>query len=275
MTDALRPIPDTQIAAHGASGPSTASLVRRDLWANAVVIVLIVGAMQVWSGFVPGYVMPSPADTAKATGLILSRDVGDILLTLLRLFYAVGFAMVAGCLLGAAMALIRPLQPYLKSLIVINTGIPALSWMLFAIFWFENAETRIFFILAMILIPFYALNIHDGIRALSTDLVEMVETFRPTRLHVFVFLIVPHIVPYVLMTTKSIIGYAARMTVFAELISSNVGMGARMGLAQNNFHMDQVIAWTVLLVILNLSLQGLVAGAERLLLRWRSEVVVR
>jgi NitT/TauT family transport system permease protein len=127
----------------------------------------------------------------------------------------------------------------------------------------------------MILIPFYALNIYDGIRALSTDLVEMVETFRPTRLHVLRFLILPHIVPYVLMTTKSIIGYAARMTVFAELLSSTIGMGAKMGLAQNNFHMDQVIAWTVLLVVLNLSLQGLVAGAERLLLRWRPEVVVR
>ncbi|MGE0661176.1 MAG: ABC transporter permease [Reyranellaceae bacterium] len=273
MTDVLRSAPDA--AAAPGAGRSTASLIRRDLWANAVVIALIVGGMQIWSQFAPNYVMPSPSETASATGTILGSQFGDILITLLRLFYAVGFAMVAGCLIGAAMAMIRPLQPYLKSLVVINTGIPALSWMLFAIFWFKDAETRIFFILAMILIPFYALNIYDGIRALSTDLVEMVETFRPTRLHVFLYLIVPHIVPYVLMTTKSIIGYAARMTVFAELLSSNIGMGARMGLAQNNFHMDQVIAWTVLLVVLNLSLQALVAGAERLLLRWRPEVVVR
>jgi len=275
MTDVLRSQADMTAASDGAGGRSTAALIRRDLWANAVVILLIVGSMQVWSQFAPNYVMPSPSETASATGTILGSQFGDILITLLRLFYAVGFAMVAGCLIGAAMAMIRPLQPYLKSLVVINTGIPALSWMLFAIFWFKDAETRIFFILAMILIPFYALNIYDGIRALSTDLVEMVETFRPTRLHVFLYLIVPHIVPYVLMTTKSIIGYAARMTVFAELLSSNIGMGARMGLAQNNFHMDQVIAWTVLLVVLNLSLQALVAGAERLLLRWRPEVVVR
>ena len=31
----------------------------------------------------------------------------------------------------------------------INTGIPALSWMLFAVFWFKNPEARIFFILAV------------------------------------------------------------------------------------------------------------------------------
>lgn len=271
MTDALR----TEAPVVVPPGASTATLIKRDLWANAVVIVLLILGMQVWSGYVPNYIMPAPLETAAAVGKVLTRDIGDIVITLLRLFYAVGFALVVGCLIGAAMAMIRPLQPYLKSVIVINTGIPALSWMLFAIFWFKNAEMRIFFILAMILIPFYALNIYDGIRALSTDLIEMVETFRPTRLHILRFLIVPHIVPYVLMTTKSIIGYAARMTVFAELLSSNIGMGARMGLAQNNFHMDQVIAWTVLLVVLNLSLQGLVAGAERLLLRWRPEVVVR
>jgi NitT/TauT family transport system permease protein len=147
--------------------------------------------------------------------------------------------------------------------------------MLFAVFWFKSPETRIFFILAMILIPFYALGMYDAIKALPTDLVEMVEVFRPSRLQVLRLLILPHVVPFILTTTKSIIGYAARMTVFAELISSNIGMGARMSLAQNNFHMDEVIAWTVLLVILNLLLQAIVAAAEKLLLGWRPEVVVR
>jgi NitT/TauT family transport system permease protein len=254
---------------------STARLIGRDLGANAVVILLLVFGMQAWSEVAPNYIMPAPLETVTAAWTILTRNGTDIVITLLRLLGAVGFALVVGCLLGAVMALVRPLQPYLKSLIVINTGIPALSWMLFAVFWFKNAEARIFFILAMILIPFYALSMYDAIKALSTELIEMVEVFRPSRLHMLRLLILPHVVPYVLSTTKAIIGYAARMTVFAELISSNVGMGARMSLAQNNFHMDQVIAWTVLLVILNLLLQGVVAAAEKLLLRWRPEVVVR
>lgn len=253
----------------------TARLIGRDLAANLLVILLLVLGMQAWSEVAPDYIMPAPAATLGAAWGILTRSGGDIVITLLRLLAAVGFALVVGCLLGAAMALVRPLAPCLRSLIVINTGIPALSWMLFAVFWFKNPEARIFFILAMILIPFYALSMYDAIKALPGDLIEMVEVFRPGRLQVMRLLIVPHVVPYVLSTTKAIIGYAARMTVFAELISSNIGMGARMSLAQNNFHMDQVIAWTVLLVMLNLLLQAVVAGAERLLLKWRPEVVVR
>lgn len=254
---------------------STARLIGRDLAANLLVILLLVFGMQMWSEVAPDYIMPAPAATLGAAWKILTANGADILITLARLLAAVGFALVVGCLLGAAMALVRPLTPYLRSLIVINTGIPALSWMLFAVFWFKNPEARIFFILAMILIPFYALSMYDAIKALPTDLVEMVEVFRPSRLHLMRFLVLPHVVPYVLSTTKAIIGYAARMTVFAELISSNIGMGARMSLAQNNFHMDQVIAWTVLLVVLNLLLQAIVAGAEKLLLGWRPEVVVR
>ena len=67
------------------------------------------------------------------------------------------------------------------------------------------------------------------------------------------YLIFPHIVPYVLMTTRSTVGYATRMLIFAELIGSSLGIGARMGLAQATFHMESVIAWTVLLVIMNMS----------------------
>ena len=248
---------------------------KRDLIANLVVIALIIFGMEAWSWVAPVYIMPSPALTGMEILNILGEDYFHIVLTVVRLFVAVTFALVVGSILGAIMGMIRPIQPYLKSIIVIDTGVPALSWMLFAIFWFKDTEMRVFFILAMILIPFYALNVWDGIQALSKDLVEVVETFRPSRWQVFRLLILPHVVPYILMTTKSIIGYATRMTVFAELVSVNTGMGARMGLAQDELNMQGVIGWTILLVVVNLGVQALVASAERRLLKWRPEVNVR
>lgn len=248
---------------------------KRDLFANLVVVALILATMEVSSWFSPPYIMPAVSQSAKYTVKILQEDYIHILITISRLFFAVAFSLVVGSLIGAVMGMIKPIAPFVKSIVVIDTGVPALSWMLFAVFWFKQPEVRVFFILVMILLPFYALNVYDAIRALSTDLIEMVETFRPNRWQVLRLLILPHVVPYILMTTKSIIGYATRMTVFAELVSVSTGMGARMGLAQNNFEMDGVIAWTVLLVILNLSVQALVALAEKSLLKWRPEVSVR
>jgi NitT/TauT family transport system permease protein len=65
------------------------------------------------------------------------------------------------------------------------------------------------------------------------------------------------------------------MVIFAELVASAVGVGSRMGLAQSTFRIDEVMAWTFFLVLLNITLQVLVGGTERLLLKWRPEASVR
>lgn len=248
---------------------------RRDLLATCVVVVALLIAMEVTSWYVPDYIMPSPVAVWKAARELFFTDLYHVAVTLIRLTVAVATAMAAGVVLGLAMGMLPAIRPYLKAVVVIDTGIPALSWMLIAVFWFKNPEARIFFILLVILLPFYALNIYEGLRALPKDFVDMIESFRPSRWQVLRYLILPHIVPYIFLTTKSVIGYAIRMVIFAELVASAVGIGARMNLAQSTFRIDQVLAWTFFLVVLNLSLQAAVNGVEKLALRWRAEAIVR
>jgi NitT/TauT family transport system permease protein len=248
---------------------------RGDLVPTLVVVALIILAIQIGSYFAPPFILPPPAVILRATWDVLTTDYMHILVTALRLAVAVLFAMATGVLLGIMMGVLPRVRPYLRSLVIIDTGIPALSWMLLAIFWFREPEVRIFFILSVILIPFYALNIYDGIRALPRDWVDMLESFRPRRWQVLRYLIFPHIVPYILTTTKAVIGYAIRMAIFAELVASAIGIGSRMSLAQSNFRIDQVLAWTLLLVISNLALQAAITGIDKVLLKWRPEATVR
>ena len=248
---------------------------RGDAVAMGVVIAVLVFAMEVASWYVPPYIMPSPVVIFRSFYIEVTGEIGQIGITLARLFVALGSAMLIGVTMGVLMGTSNRLRPYLRSLVVIDTGIPALSWMLVAVFWFKEPEIRIFFILTVILIPFYAMNVYEGIRAVPKEWLDMLESFRPTRWQTMRYLIIPQIVPYILLTTKSTIGYATRMVIFAELIASAVGIGARMGLAQSTFRMDQVMAWTFFLVIFNLFAQGMVGLAERWLLRWRAEANVR
>jgi NitT/TauT family transport system permease protein len=253
---------------------------RRPWWpadrtAAVIVVVAIVLAMQLGSLLVPSYIIPSPVSIGRALVASLATDYLQILITLLRLAISLACSIVLGTVIGIVTGTISSIRPYLRALVLIDTGIPALSWMLMAVFWFKNPEARMFFILTVIVVPIYALNVHDGIRAMSKEWLEMCESFRPSRFQVLRFLIVPQIVPYVLMTTKSTVGYATRMLIFAELIGSSLGIGARMGLAQASFRMDDVIAWTVVLVVLNLLMQSGVTVLERRLLRWRDEAAMR
>lgn len=246
-----------------------------DNWATAVVVLAIVLLMQIGSYFVPAYILPSPISILGSLLESLTTEYLQILITLLRLLVSLTLSIAIGTAIGIVMGTIGSVRPYLRALVIIDTGIPALSWMLVAVFWFKDPELRMFFIMVVIVVPIYALNVYDGIRAMSKEWLEMCESFRPTRWQVLRYLILPHIVPYVLMTTRSTVGYATRMLIFAELIGSSLGIGARMGLAQATFHMDSVIAWTVLLVIMNMLAQGCVGLLERHLLRWRDEASVR
>ncbi len=255
--------------------PASDSGKRRELFATIVVIIALTVVMEIGSRFTHDYIMPSPVVVGKAIVELLTGDLTHIAVTLGRLALAIVFSLVAGVAIGLLMGTSKKAGPYLKSLVVIDTGIPALSWMLIAVFWFREPESRIFFILTVILLPFYALNVYEGLRAIPRDWVDMMESFRPSRWQMMRYLIVPHIVPYIFLTTKSVIGYAIRMVIFAELVASAVGIGSRMSLAQSTFRIDQVMAWTFLLVILNLVLQSAANLAEKHLLKWRAEAKVR
>jgi NitT/TauT family transport system permease protein len=265
-------------AAAGAAPGDAKPAAKRDrtaVMAPVVMAIMLGILMEIASRFVPDYIMPSPVKVMYSVKEILTGDLGQVAITLGRLGMAVAFSMAAGVAIGLLMGMSEKLGPYVRALVIIDTGIPALSWMLVAVFWFKDAETRIFFILTVILLPFYALNVYEGMKAIPRDWIDMMESFRPSRWQMMRYLIFPHIVAYIFLTTKSVIGYAIRMVIFAELVASAVGIGARMSLAQSTFRIDLVLAWTFLLVVLNLLFQWFVGYVERHALKWRAEVKVR
>ncbi len=245
-----------------------------DKAALVAVIVVLLAAMQIVSGYVPPYILPAPAVVLDALVRLIVTDPATLLVSLLRLFASLGFSLVVGTLLGLMMSILPRLRAILRALVVIDTGVPALSWILVAVFWFKNPEYRIFFVMVMILVPFYAMQVHDGIRAMPRDWAEMIGVFRPRRSQLLRFLILPHVAAYVIMTTKSIIGYATRMLVFAEMISATMGVGAEMGVAQASFHMEDVLAWTIALIGFNVLAQGGIGIIERHALAWRAEAAI-
>lgn len=245
------------------------------IWPTVAVTAVLFAAIEITSRFAPSYIMPSLTEIAAALGEIVSNDYVHVVATLLRLLAAMAFSLVLGAVLGLAMGLWERLEPYMKAAIFINTGIPALSWILLAVFWFKTVEARLFFILAVILVPFYALAVFEAIRTFNKDLIDMLESFRPTKAQLVRHLFLPQLVPVFFATTRSLIGYAIRMVIFAELVAAASGVGSRMGLAQGTYRMDQLLAWTLILVLANILIQVLIDVAERPYVKWRPKVEVR
>ncbi|SRR5579884_91954 len=265
-----------RVASGGVRLPAGSVLGTLRGWRETLLVVAaLLATLQLGSLVVPKYILPDVPAIAQAAREVLVSDARDIAATLLRLTEGVAAAFALGSLLGVAMGAVPAVARYARPLLNIMMAVPALNWILFAILWFGSAEVRVFFVVVVISLPFYALNVYEGIRGVPADLVEAVEAFRPTRTQAIRILLLPHTVPYIIMTTRSVLGYAIRITIFAELIGTAIGIGARLNAAQSQFRIDAVFAWTAVLVVINFVLQAAVERLDRRLLRWRPEQALR
>ena len=232
---------------------------------------VILVAWQITSFFLPPYLVPSVGVIIAAfIEIVMSLTLlGDAFTTMGRIFLGLVLAFISGAVLGVFMGFTETAEKHTLPVLHFIMGIPALSWVVFAIIWFGHVETRIAFILLAGCLPNYALIIHDGIKSISKEYLDMLRAMRPTRKQLFTKLVLPGMIPAVLTAWKVNLGLAARVVIVAELVGATRGVGNKLLLAQELFEMPKAIAWTLVLVTFLLITQLVILTLENKLLRWR------
>ncbi len=232
---------------------------------------VILAAWQIASFFLPPYLIPGVGVIFAAFIEIVASLtlLGDVFTTMGRIFLGLILAFVSGTILGVFMGFTETVEKYTLPVLHFIMGIPALSWVVFAIIWFGHVETRIAFILLAGSLPNFALIVHDGIKSISKEYLDMLRALRPTRKQLFSKLILPGMIPAVLTAWKVNLGLAARVVIVAELVGATRGVGNKLLLAQELFEMPKAIAWTLVLVTFLLITQLTILALENKLLRWR------
>jgi ABC-type nitrate/sulfonate/bicarbonate transport system permease component len=238
-------------------------------------VVALCGLTLVWqivSLFVPHFLFPSVPEIAGRLIDIFSSPklIGDALATSARILAGLGGAFVLGTVLALPMARSPSFERYAYPLLNFNQGIPALSWVVIAIIWFRGIEFRIFFIMVMTTLPAFTFQVLDAYRGMSKDLFEMTLSFRPSKRDLFRTLIWPTVLPGILTAWKVNLGNAARVVVVAELVGATGGVGYELLQQQQLFDMAGAVAWTLVLVIFVLVVQGVISFIEGHALRYRA-----
>ena len=234
-------------------------------------MILLAAAWQVLSMVLPPFLFPPVPEIIKRTIeiLITGSLLIDVLLTAGRIFVGLFGAFIIGAAIALVMARSRTLENFVSPVLTFFQGIPALSWVVFAIIWFQGTEFRIAFIMIMTTLPAFTFQILDAIRSMSKDLFEMTMSFRPSRWTLFRFLIVPTIVPGILTAWKVNLGNAARVVVVAELVGATGGVGYELLRQQQLFDMAGAMAWTLQLVLFVLVVQQTINAIEAWALSYR------
>jgi ABC-type nitrate/sulfonate/bicarbonate transport system permease component len=249
----------------------TGSRFMRVLQASAGMLVLA-GVWQILSMVLPPFLFPPVPEIAKRTVeiLITGSLLIDVLLTAARIFGGLLGAFILGCLLAFLIARSKVAENVLTPVLTFFQGIPALSWVVFAIIWFQGTEFRVLFIMVMTTLPAFTFQILDAIRSMSKDLFEMTMAFRPSGWTLFRYLTVPTIMPGILTAWKVNLGNAARVVVVAELVGATGGVGYELLRQQQLFDMAGAMAWTLQLVLFVLIVQQTINAIEAYALRYRA-----
>ncbi len=247
------------------------SAVARRVLQAVLPFLVLPAAWQLAAQFSPPYLFPSLLDVgARFVGILLSpAQLADVGATVGRILAGLAGAFALGTVLAFAMGRSPALERFCAPLLTFSQGIPALSWVVFAIIWLKGIEFRIFFIMLLTTLPAFSFQLLDAFRAISKDLFEMVLSFRPTRAKLFRVLILPSVVPGILTAWKINLGNASRVVVVAELVGASGGVGYELLQQQQQFDMAGAIAWTLQLVVFVLLVQLAISLVERRLLRYR------
>lgn len=234
--------------------------------------VVIIMLWQFASLFFPRFLFPSLIDLFWRCIEILSSGAMfyDVISTVLRILAGLAGAFIIGGSLALLMARSRPVENFFSPILTLFQGIPALSWVVFAIIWFHGVEFRIFFIMVMTTLPAFTFQVLGALRGMSKDLVEMVFSFRPTRMKLFRVMIAPAILPDILTAWKVNLGNASRVVVVAELVGASGGVGYQLLQQQQLFDMAGALAWTLQLVFFVLIVQGALTLIENVAFRYRA-----
>ena len=245
-------------------------------WPTLSAAALVIAAMWVASMNVDPFVFPSLPSIGKAFWTIITTQLDQVAVTILRFLVAFTLSIFWGWVIGLLMGAFRQtFGRFMQAMISIIQAVPALAWILFAVLWMQSVEARIGFVTFVIAFPFFVIAVYEGLRDMDKDILEAIDQFRPNRMQTLRILLMPQSVTHLIIAMRSTAAMTLKLMVLAEVLAANNGIGRAMATAQSNFSVDALFAWTVLLVLLNFVLLKIINLIEKRALRWRAEAVVR
>lgn len=236
--------------------------------------LLLLGAWQllVVLGDYPPFILPGPADVAAAFVELASdgRLARHTLVTLGEvipgLVLGVVVALPLAYLLTKSPLAERLISPYL----IASQAIPIIAVAPLLTIWVQSWYwSRV---LAAALVVFFPILVNSiaGLRAVPREFYDLMHSLRATKTQIFRKLELPAALPTVLAGLK----VGATLAVIGALVGEFVqpksqGLGFLLVTARYQFKTDEVFVVLLTLGAMALSLYGLVALAERRLLRWR------
>lgn len=236
----------------------------------------LLGGLLVWEALArlnhyPAFILPLPG---QVWGRFLVVLVDGTLLqhawvTLSEVLIGLTLGLVVASTLGYLIAKSRGLERALTPYIVASQSIPIVAIAPLLVIWFGSGLPSKVLICALIVFFPILINTIVGVRSVEPDLRDLMRSLKATRWQTFLKLELPAALPILLGglkigATLSVIG-----AVVGEFVGADRGLGFLISFGRGQYDTALVFVAVAALVLIAISLYGLVALLEKLLLQWK------
>jgi NitT/TauT family transport system permease protein len=247
-------------------------------WSSAAILAtqmgIVVAILGLWeigvrAGYISQFFWSKPSDIATTMFVFMTQ--GTAWIDTWFTFRATIFGFVAGSLLGAVIGLTlwwsENLARVAEPFIVVFNAIPkmALGPLIILLFGIGIASKIALAIALTFVIT--ALAAFAGVKAVDRDLVKLTYTLGGRKRDVFLKVVLPSTIPWIISSLRINIGLALAGVLLGEFISSQYGLGKVILYAGATYDIALIWAGITILAALSMLLYGAVVWLERQLLK--------
>lgn len=179
------------------------------------------------------------------------------------------FSLILGFTLGLLASTNICIKSMIFPWIVLLRSIPVISVILLAIIWLVPGYVP-FFIMLITVTPIITEEVIEGIIEINGRYKEMITIYKIPWVKQLRDVILPGLLPRLASGFSLGMGYGWRAVVVGEVLSRpQWGIGDRMAHSQSYFNTDELIAWTVVLIIVSYIFDKLIEWVKNRIIKWQ------
>jgi NitT/TauT family transport system permease protein len=236
---------------------------------GSVAAILI--AWQVYGGSINPILLSDPSAVAVAfVDMVRDGSLGHALASSLEVL-GLGFlsGAVAGVLIGLAAGRSDTVAALIDLPVNALYAVPAVALVPVIVLWFGFAVTTKTIVVFLFVIFPVLINTMRGVREVDPDLVEVARSFCSSERRMWLDLVLPSALPFIVTGLRLSIGRALIGVIVAEYYTSLSGLGDLISTNASNFQTARMFVPIVVIALLGVVFTALLELAERSLVQWR------
>ncbi|HJO34057.1 MAG TPA: ABC transporter permease [Anaerolineales bacterium] len=235
-----------------------------------VILFLILWELSVASGAIKLVSWPAFSSVMRAwVKLIVDGEMlRQLTPSLERLAVGYMFAVVSGVFIGLLMGYFQTVHNLLEPLVEILRPIPPPAYLPMAILFFGIGDhMKVFMIVFACFFP-VLLNTASGVKAVDPVQINTGRTFGLNSRQILQQIIIPAASPHIFTGMRISLAVSLILTVIAEMVAGNNGIGFFILLTQRSFRVSEMYAGVITVGMLGYLLNLLFLWAERRMMGW-------